>query len=106
MKWVLIAIVGWNRTCLEIDGENCTTRNDIEDGEYFEGFSIPRQKEGGGSHWSRRVVRFSEAGTRKLQRQCGRGVPFVCRTLFELICFTRSHYGRAGYRRRRRLIRT
>jgi hypothetical protein len=84
MKWVLIAIFGWNRTCLEIEGENCTSRNDIEDGEYFDGFSIPRQK-GGGSHWSRCVVRFSKAGNRKLQRQCGRGISFVCRTLFEII---------------------
>jgi len=83
MKWVLIAIVGWNRTCLEIDGENCTSLTDIEGGEYFDGFSIPRQK-GGGSHWSRCVVRFSEARNRKLQRQCGRGVPVVCHTLFEL----------------------
>ena len=62
MNWVLIAIVGWNRTCLEIDGENCTSLNDIEDGEYFDGFSIPQQK-GGDSHWSRCVVRFSEAVT-------------------------------------------
>jgi hypothetical protein len=52
MNWVLIAIFGWNRTCLEINGENCTSLNDIEDGEYFDGFSIPQQK-GGGSHWSR-----------------------------------------------------
>jgi hypothetical protein len=84
MMWVLIAIYGWNRTCLEIDGENCTSLNDIEGGEYFDGVSIPRQK-GGGSHWSRCVVRFSEAGNRKLQRQCGRGISFVCRTLFEII---------------------
>jgi hypothetical protein len=49
MNWVLIAIFGWNRTCLEIDEENCTSLNDIEDCECFDGFSIPRQK-GGGSH--------------------------------------------------------
>jgi hypothetical protein len=84
MKWVLIAIFGWNRTSLEIDGENCTSLNDIEGDEYFDCFSIPRQK-GGGSHWSRCVVRFSKAGNRKLQRQCGRGISFVCRTLFEII---------------------
>jgi hypothetical protein len=43
MNWVLIAIVGWNRTCLEIERKNCTSLNDIEGGEYFDGFSIPRQ---------------------------------------------------------------
>jgi len=39
---------------------------------------------GGGSFWSRRVVRFSEAGNRKLQRQFGRRMSFVCRTRREL----------------------
>jgi hypothetical protein len=65
-----------------------------------------RHKKGGGSRLSRYVVRFSGAGKRKLQRQFGRSLSFVCRTLFEIIFFTRSCNGRPGYRRRRRLIRT
>ena len=50
---------------------------------------------------------FAQAGNRKFQRQCGRSIVLACRTLFEIICFTRSCInGRPRYRRRRRLIRT